>query len=237
MKKLLLTVIACSLIFTAHAAPTPVSPAVTSSGDGLIATWVDNYHNPHNITLLPHSLTEADRIWGMWFYPRLVQVTPFINHTDSIPTHTSGWLLQPAGFAADGDFVLRYTGFLNVVTGGTYTFRAFTDDGFGFKLGGETIMSYVTDRTASDSVATINLASGLYELDFLVWEEGGLFVSELDWITPGNTTYSLVPTSALFTYAPPAPPPNDVPEPGMLALFGTALAAPGFKRRRSHCST
>ena len=223
MKKLLLAIIACTLVFTAHAAPMPVSSHLAASGDGLNVTWVDTYNNP------AHSLTAAYSAWRLWFYPRLNQVTPFINHTDGTPTHTSGWLPQPAGSATYDSFVVRYTGFLNVVTGGTYTFRAFTDDGFEFKLGGESIMSYVTDRGASDSVATINLTSGLYDLDFLVWEQGGQFVSELDWVVPGDTTYSLIPTSVLFTSAPP----NDIPEPGILALFGAAFAALGFKRRRT----
>ncbi len=223
MKKSILALIASTLVFTAHAAPTPVSSAVAELGDGLNATWVDTYHNA------AHSLAQASSYWSLWFFPRLNQVTPFINHTDGTPTHTSGWLPQPAGSATYDSFVVRYTGFLNVVTGGTYTFRAFTDDGFEFKLGGESLMSYVTDRSPSDSIATINLTSGLYGLDFLVWEQGGQFVSELDWITPGDTTYSLVPTSVLFTSAPP----NDILEPGMLALFGAALAALGFERRRA----
>lgn len=220
MNKLLLAIATCTLAFAAHAAPTPSNSALAASGDGLNVTWVD--------TASVHSLADANLAWSDPSLTRLTQVVPFINHTDGTPTHIGGGLSQPAGFASDDNFVVRYTGFLNVITGGSYTFRAFTDDGFEFRLGGESVMSFVTDRSPSDSAVTINLTSGLYALDFLVWEQGGQFVSELDWIVPGDTVYSLVPTSALFTSVP-----QNVPEPGVLALFGAALAALGGRRRRS----
>lgn len=220
MKNVLALFTAALFSLAAQAAPAPTGPAVAGSGDGLTATWVDSGS--------VHSLGDAIAAWSNPAFARFTETVPYINHNDGCcGMHFGGTLLQPA---FDDSFVVRYIGFLNVVADGTYTFRAYTDDGFELMLGGESVMSYTTDRGPGDSVASVTLGAGLYALDFLVWEQGGAFVSELDWILPGQTDYALVPQSVLFTAAPSGP---SVPEPGTLALLGAAAVVGSLRRRRA----
>ncbi len=216
MKKLAAFAAAALLAGLAHAAPVASGGPLAISGNGVVGTWVDSGS--------VHTLGDAVTAWSDLSFPRSSATTPSINFSDFGGSHFGPSSPQPF---FDDNFVVRFQGYLNVSVGGTYLFRSFTDDGFQLVIGGETISSQTIDRSPDDTIDSVFLSAGLYSLDFLVWEQGGAFMAELDWMTPGSTTFALVPQEVLFTSIP-----GRVPEPSVLSLLGLALLAVGLRGRR-----
>lgn len=119
---------------------------------------------------------------------------------------------------------MRYSGYLNITTAGTYDFQAFTDDGFRLTIGGEMIMEYPVDRAPESSFATVALVAGLSTFDFVSWEQGGAFVNELSWKIPDSPSYGVVPGAVFYTHI--------VPAPGALALLALGAGSLALVARR-----
>jgi LPXTG-motif cell wall-anchored protein len=129
----------------------------------------------------------------------------------------------------DPRFAVMFSGYLNVTVPGTYNFRAYTDDGFRFLLGGENVMQFDDNRAPGSSFATANLVAGLYPISFLGWEQGGAFVNELAWAL-GTDNPAVIPQANLFSRRPS----TGVPDGGStLLLLGLSLALGGAVVRRA----
>lgn len=211
----------------AEAAPVASGPALAMDGDGINSLWVRASTPPHSIANARDVLASgneqvslvSDSIDFRDFQTGPTGVTPEVSFAD------------PFFGPDDAIFAVRYSGFLNVLVGGDYSFQSHTDDGFQLVIGGEVVSQLDGDRSPSSTFATVNLEAGLYSLEMIGWEQGGQFANELSWRRPGDETYGVIGTEAgglqLFTATPSA-----VPVPASLPLLGAALGGLGLLRRR-----
>ncbi|MGB3143986.1 MAG: PA14 domain-containing protein [Maribacter sp.] len=110
--------------------------------------------------------------------------TPTGNTVDNIPT--SGALVQ--GQIADfnvaslqntvdpGDtnsFGIRYNGYIQIATAGSYTFYTNSDDGSKLFIDGVQIVNNDGDHGSQERSGTVTLGSGLHTIQILYYENGG----------------------------------------------------------------
>ncbi|HEY0009228.1 MAG TPA: PQQ-dependent sugar dehydrogenase, partial [Tepidisphaeraceae bacterium] len=125
------------------------------------------------------------------------------NFTRVDPTINFNWGTgSPGGAIAADTFSTRWTGALQALESGTYTFRATTADGVRLSINGQTLFDKLTPTAASYS-GTINLTAGsMHTVDLRFAEDTGDAAVKLEWLRPGKTTYEVVPTTQLFSTAP-----------------------------------
>lgn len=197
--------------------PVPVSGPIAGVGDGLSALWVGTTEAND-----PNSTADAEALLALppghsdvefW----LEEMRPNIDLSDG----TAGGAGPDNTPAGVGDaFAVVLQGYLNVKESGPYTFSAYHDDGFRFNLGGATVMEFASDTAPTTTSTTFPLAPGLYELEYLAWEQGGAFVQELSWSTPSSSALEVIPSEVLFKKVPP----TGVPDNGStLAFLGLAF--------------
>ncbi len=244
------TTLAASLLGSAlaHAAPIPVGAAVNQAGDGLNAYWVNTVDSVHSLAAAQAALNLKPG--DSQFQSSYTHIAPYIDYTDSKEFHPGDGV--PLGYewgtelnqpfvqngVDDDNFVVQFSGYINIQQAGTYTFRAFTDDGFGLWIGDELVSQYTEDRRADTTDVTLNLGSGMYAFRFVGWEMGEVFVNELSWFEPGsqhpfllgNVPEGMSPwphSPVLFSQLP-----AEVPLPGAAGLYLAAVGAVGVLSRR-----
>ena len=124
-------------------------------------------------------------------------------------------------------------GYIRVTEAGSYNFSVLNDDGFFLTLTGEggsqvsISRDYLNDRDRLGFSSNLALSPGLYGLDLGMWNRQEAGVVDLRWMTPGTTTWALVPTANLLST-------SAVPEPAtaLLSLAGLGLVL-GWCRRQA----
>lgn len=111
---------------------------------------------------------------------------------------------SPATSMGPNDFSIRWSGFIDVPTTGTYTFTTNTDDGLRLWVDGKMILDFWVPQAPTERTATIDLTGGervAVEMDY--YEIGGGAVAQLSWEGPGITK-QIIPNANLFPTAKPA---------------------------------
>lgn len=204
------------------ALPVAIGGPASGPGDGLNSRWVDTSFAPSSLSSAIAALALGPSDPG--YVGEVNQVAPYIDYADSGQVgYVAGFLADP--LTPDNSFAVEYSGYINIAVTSTYTFRAYTDDGFRLSIGGEMISQYTANRAPGTTDGTISLAAGVYEFSFVGWEWTGGFVNELTWHDLSTSTFSLVDSKELFTY-------NPVPEPATMLLLGSGLVGlAGFRRK------
>jgi len=107
---------------------------------------------------------------------------------------------------SDG-FIVRFYGFINITTAGTYSFGGNADDGIRIKINNIMVVNSWVDDGGSFRSGSITLAAGVVPIEVMYYENGGGQMVNLQWFV--NGAWQVVPSTSTATtstyFAPPAP--------------------------------
>jgi large repetitive protein len=163
------------------------SPSNQVSGEALLNGIPYNYYN---------GISNTQNV-----VPNFSTMTPAFS--GSLPNISLSPQIDNTGFG------FLFQGFINVPVTGKYTFQLGSDDGSNMWLGplNGTTSPYVfgsTPTIANDGIhGTVNvnskvltLTAGIYPIAIAYLQQGGGYTLNLNWETPGTTTFVAVPNSA-----------------------------------------
>ena len=100
---------------------------------------------------------------------------------------------------ADG-FIIRFYGYINIATAGTYYFGGQADDGIRIKVNNTSVVdSWIESGGAFRQSSPITLSAGVVAVEVLYYENGGGQMVNFQWYIPGATAWAIVPTASLAT--------------------------------------
>jgi hypothetical protein len=110
---------------------------------------------------------------------------------------------------SDG-FIVRFYGFINIPTAGTYYFGGQADDGIRIKVNNVSLVnSWIESGGDFRQSNPITLSAGVVPVEIMYYENGGGQMVNFQWFINGS--WQIVPTASLATtstfFAPPAPTP------------------------------
>lgn len=108
----------------------------------------------------------------------------------------------PRTGSTDGNtFSVRWTGQVYAPVSGSYTFRAYTDDGVRLTVNGTQVINNWTDKAVSESVgSSITLTAGTwYDITMDYYDSAGFATCELRWTHPSQGSSVMVPAAYLRT--------------------------------------
>jgi hypothetical protein len=123
--------------------------------------------------------------------------TPTITKTE--PFVFFDWAgAAPTGISTD-NFKARFSGFVQALDSGTYTFYVTADDGVRLWVNGQLLVNKWIDQGATEYSGTIKLKQcGKVPILLEYYENGGDAVCKLEWSTPIGSRQA-IPTSQLYT--------------------------------------
>ncbi|MFT3788022.1 MAG: PA14 domain-containing protein [Tepidisphaeraceae bacterium] len=113
------------------------------------------------------------------------------------------WTTGSPGTGINADqFSARWTGQVQTVEAGTYTFSVTADDGVRLWVNDTLLIDKWVDQSATTYTATITLtAASRVNLRMEYYEKTGNAVAKLGWRRPGQTATSAIPTGNLWSAA------------------------------------
>ena len=107
---------------------------------------------------------------------------------------------------SDG-FIVRFYGFINITTAGTYYFGGQADDGIRIKVNNVFVVNSWIESGGDFRSGSINLSAGVVPIEVMYYENGGGQMVNLQWFINGS--WQIVPSTSTATtstyFAPPAP--------------------------------
>ena len=106
---------------------------------------------------------------------------------------------KPMAGVGPDKFSIRWTGQVQALEGGTYTFSTSTDDGVRLWVDGKMVVDHWVGGPQSSQSGTIQLQAGRkYTLKMEYFDDTQAAVAQLSWTRPGHGAGQIVPTSQLF---------------------------------------
>lgn len=115
------------------------------------------------------------------------------------------------------DFGVRFTGKIDIPTGGTWTFYLNSDDGSDLMIDGATVVNNDGLHGMTEQSGSLSLDAGLHDITARVFERGGGAGIILSWAGPG-VSKQVVPASA-FSHTAGGDPEEEDEEPNLVALY------------------
>jgi hypothetical protein len=107
---------------------------------------------------------------------------------------------------SDG-FIVRFYGFINIPTAGTYYFGGAADDGIRIKINNISVVNSWIESGGAFREGSINLSAGVVPVEVMYYENGGGQMVNFQWFI--NGTWQIVPSTSTATtstyFAPPTP--------------------------------
>ena len=107
---------------------------------------------------------------------------------------------------SDG-FIVRFYGFINIPTAGTYSFGGQADDGIRIKINNVFVVNSWIESGGDFRSGSINLPAGVVPVEIMYYENSGGQMVNFWWFINGS--WQIVPSTALATaasfFTPPAP--------------------------------
>jgi hypothetical protein len=109
--------------------------------------------------------------------------------------------------------IVRFHGFINIPTAGTYSFGGQADDGIRIRVNNTQIVNSWIESGGDFRQGSISLPAGVVPIELIYYENGGGAMVNLQWVMGGS--WQIIPSTSLATastfFAPPAPPPPPTP--------------------------
>jgi len=100
---------------------------------------------------------------------------------------------------SDG-FIVRFYGFINIPTAGTYSFGGQADDGIRIKINNISVVDSWIESGGAFREGSITLSAGIVPVEVLYYENGGGQMVNFQWLT--SQGWQIVPSTSLMTSAP-----------------------------------
>jgi hypothetical protein len=116
--------------------------------------------------------------------------------------------------------IVRFHGFINIPTAGTYSFGGNADDGIRIRVNNTQVVDSWIESGGAFREGSVSLPAGAVPIELIYYENGGGAMVNLQWIMNGY--WQIVPSSVLATnanfWAPPPPPVAATPVYGNSAI-------------------
>jgi hypothetical protein len=103
--------------------------------------------------------------------------------------------------------IVRFYGFIDIPTAGTYNFGGNADDGLRIRVNNTSVVDSWVDSGGHFRSGSITLNAGVVAIEVMYYENGGGALVNLQWLVNGS--WQIVPSTSLATaatfFAPPAP--------------------------------
>ena len=116
--------------------------------------------------------------------------------------------------------IVRFHGYINIPTAGTYYFGGQADDGIRIRVNNTQVVDSWIESGGAFREGSVSLPAGVVAIELIYYENGGGAMVNLQWYQ--NNTWQIIPSTSLATnadfWAPPPPPPPPTPVYGNSAI-------------------
>jgi hypothetical protein len=95
--------------------------------------------------------------------------------------------------------IVRFHGFINIPTAGTYSFGGQADDGIRIRVNNTQVVNSWIESGGEFRTGSVNLPAGTVPIELIYYENGGGAMVNLQWFQ--NNNWQIVPTTSLATTA------------------------------------